>query len=161
MTAYSGYSKRIKNALMTILQGITYDAGSGPEPAFVQVLDNTHDEFEGYPSIRILPNKLPSKSAAVGDFDHTVSYALLTTFPLESTLDIESSTYDQLYDLTDLVVNTLEHADYTGQLSAIDPTIQDWMMNVPLSRWHVGQGKTGALLIGEITVEVSYHQIAT
>lgn len=156
--SYNGMSKKIKNALKTVLQGITYDTGGGAEPAFVSVLDNTKDEFDGYPSMRILPNNINSSSAATGEFDHKISYALLMSFPLESTLDIESTTYDHMYDLTDLVIDTIEHADYVGQLSQIDSTIQNWMMNVPQSRWYVGQGKAGALLLAEITVELTYKK---
>jgi hypothetical protein len=63
-----------------------------------------------------------------------------------------------MYDLTDLVIDTLEHGDYIGKLSQIDPTIQTWMMNVPQSRWYVGVGKPGALLLAEITVELTYSK---
>ena len=77
MTAYVGNNRLIKDAVISILQAITYDAGGGAEPAFVQVLDNTHDAFDGYPSVRVLPNTLKSVTETNMSREHTVSFAAI------------------------------------------------------------------------------------
>jgi hypothetical protein len=158
MTAYKGNSRKIKDGLVQILQGITYDTGAGAEPAFVQVLDNTKDEFEGYPSLRVLPNNISSASADNADKNHTVSFAIIMHFPLSSPTDIESTTYNRMYDLTDLIIDTLEHDDYIGQLSKIDPSFVNWIMDIKQGSWRVATGKTGALLLCSINAEISYSK---
>ncbi len=157
MAAYRGNSRKIKDALITILQGITYDTGGGAEPAFVQVLDNTKDEFEGYPSVRVLPNTLSSVTADSESRDHTVAFAVIMHFPLSSPTDVESATYNHMYDLSDLIMDTAEHADYIGQLSTIDPTFINWLMNVTQVRWYISpNAKPGPILLCNINIEVSY-----
>jgi hypothetical protein len=83
---------------------------------------------------------------------------VIISWPLEDPSNVEKDLYNSMYDLTDVIVNALEHDDHIGQLSVIDPTIQDWMMNVNSAKWHAAVGKTGALLICDINVAVSYSQ---
>lgn len=156
--AYKGNNRKIKDALISMLQGITYDTGSGPEPAFVNVLDNTKYEFEGYPSVLVLPNTLASTTAQSAQMDHTVSFATIMHFSLSDPATIETATYNQMYDLTDLIVDTVEHGDYIGQLSTIDPTITNWRMDVKQARWYVATGKIGALLLCNVDIEVTYSK---
>jgi hypothetical protein len=158
MASYKGKNRRIKDGLVQILQGITYDTGAGPEPAFVSVLDNTKDEFEGFPAVVVLPNTISSMTATNAEKDHTVSFAVIMHFPLSSPDVVESDTYNHMYDLTDLIIDTTEHADYIGKLSQIDSTIQNWVMDVKQARWYVGQSKSGALLICNVNVEISYSR---
>lgn len=158
MSDYRLMSRRIKDAVIVMLQGIQYDTGSGPEPAFVNVLDNTKDDFEGYPSVRVLPNNLASVTGDNVDKDHTVAFAVLMHFPLEDPNNIESNIYNQMYDLTDLIVNTIEHSDYIGKLSQIDPSIQSWMMEMKSARWYVATGKVGGMLIVNVALEISYSK---
>jgi hypothetical protein len=84
MPAYNGQSKKIKNALKTMLSAITYDTGSGSEQAFVSVLDNTSGEFDGYPSVRILPADLTTEKGAVAENDRTVAFVIRVHLPLEN-----------------------------------------------------------------------------
>lgn len=158
MTAYKGNNRRIKDALVTVLQGVTYDTGSGGEPAFVNVLDNTKDEFEGYPSVRLLPNDITSITGSSTQKDHTVSFAALMHFPLEDPANIESDVYNQMYDLTDLIVDTVEHGDYVGQLSAIDPAINNWKMEVSQATWQVVTGKIGSFLLCNVNINTTYSK---
>ncbi|WP_427007195.1 hypothetical protein [Pseudarthrobacter sp. H2] len=158
MSIYKGMNRKIKDAVVTMLSGITYDTGAGAEPAFVNVLDNTKDEFDGYPSVRLLPNGMTSTTATSDEKDHTVSFAAIMHFPLNSPTDVESATYNHMYDLTDLIVDTTEHGDHINQLSAIDPTIANWIMNVTQVRWFIANGKSGALLLCNINIEVSYSK---
>ena len=152
-----GMSRRIKDAIVSILAGIEYEG----ETAFVSVLDNTKDEFTGYPSVRVLPSELSSSELDSADRDHAVEYAAIMHFPLNSPTDVDSEVYDRMYDLTDLIINTLELHDQDGGLSAIDPEIQAWLMSVPSARWYVGQSEAGALLLCNVTIKVRYsHYVA-
>ncbi|MEC5150872.1 hypothetical protein [Cryobacterium sp. GrIS_2_6] len=158
MSAYKGKNRRIKDALVAILSGITYDTGAGAEPAFVSVLDNTKDEFEGYPAVRVLPNTIASTTSSNSSKDHVVSFAVIMHFPLNSPSEIESDIYNRMYDLTDLIIDTTEHSDYIGKLSTIDPLIQNWMMDVTSVRWHIASGKSGSLLLCNMNIDISYSK---
>lgn len=153
-------NRHIKDALVTVLQGIKYDPlGNGNnEAAFVSVLDNTKDDFEGYPAVTVLPNNLGSVTGSSSQKDHTVAFAVFMHLPIEDPSNVESALYNQMYDLTDLIVNTVEHNDYIGTLSQIDSTIQNWIMEVKKARWYVGKGKSGALLIVNVDVEITYSK---
>lgn len=156
MPAYIGRSRRIKDALVQILHGITYDTGAGAEPAFAQVADNTHDEFTSYPAVRVLPNVLVSTTAAFAQKDHAVTFAVITSLPLNNPDDIESATYNHMYDLADLITDTLEAADYDDLLTDIDPQVSNVVMEVNQGRWYVAEGGTGSLLLCNIEVQVTY-----
>jgi hypothetical protein len=154
MTVIHGLNRRIKDALVSILSGLTY----GGEPAFVSVLDNTHAEFSGSPVARVLPDGYKSVTGSNYQKDHTVSFSIIISWPLEDPSDVEADLYNAMYDLTDVVVNALELGDHAGQLTTVDPTIQDWKMDVTKAAWRLAAGKTGALLLDEIIVEVTYSQ---
>lgn len=161
--AYKGMTRRIKDAVVTILGGIKYDpTGAGTnEPAFVSVLDNTKDDFEGYPAVRVLPNRLASATATNMERDHTPSLAIIVHWPLEDPANVESALFNQMYDITDLIVDAIEHGDYIGELSTLDAAIPSWMMNVRDARWTTGKGKAGALLLLSINIDISYSKDIT
>lgn len=154
MTVVHGMNRKIKDALVTILTGLTY----GGEPAFVSVLDNTHSEFAGSPVARVLPDGYRSVTGSNYQKDHMVSFSVIISWPIEDPSNIEADLYNAMYDLTDVVVNALELGDHAGRLSAIDPTIQDWKLDVTRANWRLAAGKTGALLLDEIIVEITYSQ---
>src|SRR3712207_5800168 len=105
MAAYNGVTKRIKNAVVTVLSGITLDTGTGSEPAFAQVLDNTVGEFDGYPSVRVLPGDLDNQNGAWSVQDRGTAFIVRVHEQLEDTPEAESATYDRMYDLTDLIID--------------------------------------------------------
>ena len=154
MSVTPGMNRNIKDALVTILGSLTY----GGEPAFTAVLDNTRDETDGQPIARVLPAGFKSATATNVTRDHTVSYSIILTWSLQDPSDIESNLYDALYDYTALIVNALESDDYTGELTKINSSITDWLMNVPDVKWRLAVGKNGALLCCEVTVDISYSQ---
>ncbi|MGO4470336.1 hypothetical protein AB4Y95_00155 [Arthrobacter sp. M-10] len=158
MTSYKGDSRKIKDGLVQILQGITYDGGSGQEPAFAQVITDSRDQFEASPTVMILPTGLTSQTSTNVEFDHTNSFSLWIFLSITDPEAVESAVFDQMLDLVDLVVDTTEHADRIGQLSTIDPTFQNWMMNIARSRIYVSGGKGGAYLVADMTVQVSYSK---
>lgn len=157
MSVTPGNARKFRDAVISILQSIQY----GGEPAFVQVLDNTVGEFEGYPSVRVLPNNLTSEVDDTRSFRHTVSFAVIMHFPIGAPDAVESDQYDRLLDLTDLIQDQLEHSDHIDQLSTIDPTVADFYMEVPSTTWHVADGANGSLLLCNLTVNISYLKSAS
>lgn len=149
-----GMSRRIRDAVIEILKTIEYKG----EPAFVSVLDNTKDSFNGYPALRVLPDNLATVTSQTAEKDHTVSFAAIMHFPLESPTDIESKTYNSMLDLTDLIVDVLEKADHRDEISEIDPTVVNWRMDVTQAPWSVATGKAGSLLLCEIGIAVTYSK---
>jgi hypothetical protein len=158
MTAYKGMSRHLKDALITILQGIKYDVGNGPEAAFTNVIDNTDNSFESSPTVEVLPETITSVSALTAEKDHTVGFIVRMIWNLQDSSTTESQKFNQAYDLVDLIINTVEHGDYIGQLSTIDPTIQSWLMDVKQAKGWIASGKAGALLIWQVNIIISYSQ---
>src|SRR5688572_5486872 len=114
--AYSGPSKKIKNALKTVLEGIEYDAGSGDEPA-MYVKDSSHGAFDGYPAVRILPADIGNDKSSTAEQERAPAYLLMVHLPMEDTPESESETYDKMYDLTDLIMDTLDQGDRDNVLT--------------------------------------------
>lgn len=158
MAAYSGKSKRIKNALMAILTAIQYDAGGGTEAAFTSVIDSTKDEFDGYPVLRVLPGHIDDTKGAVGQNDRQVNFMLLGHLPLEDVSTVPAASFDKMYDLTDLIIDTLDEGDFTDALNNEDGTLGTWLMNVSRGDWTTVNTKAGAQLTWNIDVTVSYSK---
>lgn len=158
MATYEGKSKHIKNALITVISAITYDKGSGAEPAFVEVVGNTLGEFNGYPSVRVLPGDVTTDKAAVSINERTISFVIYTHLPLEGTAIGEAATYDQMYDLTDLIIDTLDRGDFIGALNTADATIGTFILNATRGDWTVDDSKGGVILTVAINVDVKYSK---
>src|SRR4051794_34936536 len=118
MARYDGVSKRTKNALKAIMEAITYDTGAGAEPAFVQVVGSTEGVFDAYPVLRIFPGRLDTQKASVDENERTLVFTLRVLLPLEETAQASSATYDYMYDLTDIILDTLDKGDFHGALTA-------------------------------------------
>lgn len=159
MAAYSGQSKKIKNALMTVLSGITYDAGSGSEPAFVQVLDSQTGEFEGYPSLRVLPGDVTTEKAATNQNMRTVSFIVRVHCNLEETPESESATVNQMYDLTDLIIDSLDAGDGSGALHQADSSLDTLILNATRGDWSYAPAAVGAILLCDVNVSITYSQL--
>jgi hypothetical protein len=152
-------TRRIKDALISILEGIQYDVGNGPEPAFSAVLDNTHNDVEGSPVARVLPGRgIKVSTGSNTQKDYQVPFSVIISWPLEDPSDIEQSLYDRMYDITDLILEKVAAEDYIGELSTIDPQIINWRMDVSGTNWRLAAGRGGALLLCEVQIEVTYSQ---
>ena len=156
MAQYNGISKRTKNALIAIMSAVTYDAGSGAQPAFQDVIGTTEGEFDGYPILRVLPGELRTEKAATAENERTLVFILRTVLPLEETTEASSAAYDKMYDLTDIILDTLDHGDYQGILTDTDPTLPTWMLNATRSDWIVAPTPAGVMLVCDVNVEVRY-----
>ena len=151
-------SKRIRNALITIITAITYDTGGGAEAAFVEVVGHARTEFNGYPSARVLPGDLSTEKASVSTNERAAAFIIYTHVPVTGTAAGELAAYDKLYDLTDLIIDALDKGDFSGALVAADPTIGTYIMNATRGDWFLEDSKGGPLLTVAINVDVRYSK---
>lgn len=158
MAAYNGASKRIKNALVTMLQGLTYDTGGGEEPAFQSVRDNTQQRFEGYPALTVLPGDVTTEKESTRQNLKAVAYLLTVHLQFENTPESESAAYDQMYDLTDILIDKLDAADAAGELHTIDGGITTHILNATRGDWYLAPAKSGVILLCDVNVELRYTQ---
>lgn len=166
MSAYNGKSKRIKNALVTLLSSIQYDTGAGNEPAFAQVLDNARNVFDGWPNAQVLPGGLQVERPTTDEMDKTPAYIIRVRIPLEALKgeddertpdERQSAAYDQMYDLTDLIVDALAQDDKDASLND-GSSIAITMMDAKQGDWRIVSGDDGAILLGDLDLTVSYSQ---
>jgi len=158
MPAYNGYSKRIKNALKTVLSGITYDTGGGAEPAFISVLDNTKGEFDGYPSVRILPGDMTTTKGSVAENDRVINFVIRVHLELENKPETESAIYNWMYDLTDLIIDTLDVGDYTGALHTADNSLNTLFLDATRGDWMVAETNSAAVLLCDVNCGIRYSK---
>jgi hypothetical protein len=158
MSAYNGMSKRIKNALKTVLTGITYDTGSSSEAAFVSVKGSTKGEFDGYPAVRVLPGDVTTDKASVAENDRGVAFIVRVHLLMENKPESEEDTYDWMYDLTDLILDTLDIGDYTGVLNSVDNTLDTLMLNATRGDWMVAETNAAAVLLCDVNLNVRYSK---
>lgn len=156
MSTYKGQARKIRDAVMTILSGIQYNG----EPAFVDVVSSATDQFDGYPSVAVLPNGQTSINADNVSYEHTIKFASIMFFELSDPDVVSSAQYDHMLDLSDLIHDAVEQADNSNELDAIDPTISNFMMNATNFTWTVATGTVGSMLLAELDIEVSYSKSA-
>lgn len=149
-----GKSRSIKDALVQVLSEIQ----NGDEPAFVEVTDSTSKDFEGHPSVRVLPNYIENNKGSMSQNDRDVWFQVVVHLKLEDVTKVQSETIDQMYDLTDLIMDTLDEADFNNTLAEKDRTIGTYMMDADRADWDVVESKGGALLMLVIGVQVSYSK---
>lgn len=158
MAAYEGMTRRVRDALISLINGITYDTGSGAEPAFGLVTADPKPENEAEPYVLVW--SLPSKDVkgATGQQDRTLSYAVFVQLDLETATRTQAQTINYMSDLTDLIIDTLDEADYNGQLHTIDSQINNWILNTSRSDFKPAKAKSGAVLLCQITADVTYSR---
>lgn len=151
-----GKTRAIKNALVTLVTGLQYNG----EPAFTQVTDNTSDDFESFPAVRVLPSPelISNEIGTMPQNDRTVRFNVVVHDSLESADKIQSDVIDGMTDRADLLLDTFDVGDFTDQLKAIDPTLGDYIMSVPSVSLDPVDSKGGALLMLVLTVEVKYSK---
>jgi hypothetical protein len=158
MAAYNGQSKKIKNALKAILTAIQYDGGGGSETA-MYVLDSSHGKAEGYPVLRLLPADVDDNKAAVFENERTVNFLLIVELPMEVSPETEAATYDKMYDLTDLIIDTLDVGDATSALHAQDSTLNTYLLAATRGDWYAVAENDGIKLVCDINVAVKYSKL--
>lgn len=152
MAVYKGKARRIKDALVTLMQAVQLN----DEPAFTQVLDSAKGEFDSYPSVRVLPADQDTDKSAVGQNERTVAYYVRVHLPLESTQITEAQTIDYIYDLTELILDCLDEGDFAGSIAQIDPLIGTHILNATRGAWGFAQSPAGVLLTCDVNVSARY-----
>lgn len=151
----------MKDALVSLLQGITYDAGGGAEPAFANVTDNNVGAFEGDPNVQVLPGALTVDLPTTGQADKTPAYIIRLRVPMEDNNISQSTAFNQMYDLTDLIIDAITQADHDGTLvTAVGALPGINMLNVTATRgdWIDMTSFGGAELICDVNVENYYSR---
>lgn len=155
MAAYKGLSRRYKDALKSYLATIQLDGGSGPENAFYAVLDTPKGQFDGYPTLMVMPGSLDDEKASVRQTTRTLNLILRTYVLLEADKP-QANAYDQLYDLTDLLLDTLDQGDINDSLKTYDATLTNWMLNASRGEWAAEQTPAGVVITADVNVEIRY-----
>ncbi len=158
MAAYKGKIRRIRDALVGILQGVAYDAGGGAEPAFGLVTSDPALEFTKEPFCLVFPAPSTDAKGAVGQQDRTVAFAIFITLSMETATRTQQQTYDYMSDLTDLILDGIDEGDYIDSLNTIDPTLGTWLMQATRSNMQPGETKGGAVLLCSIDISVTYSK---
>jgi hypothetical protein len=143
-------SKTIKNAVVTLLDSLQLDG----EPAFLDVKGYPADQFDGFPFVFVEPGDQSSEKAAYGQNDRTVALVVHTHVPSKT----DGSDYDYLYDLTDLILDALDAADFNDSLNELDATITSYILNATRGDWYLANAPAGAALAVDINVEVKYSK---
>lgn len=152
--AYDGISKRVKDALKQLLTEQQVDG----HPAFSAVLDSTRGEFASYPAVRVLPADVTNTQAATAENDRVQQFTVRVTLPLENNPAGEAATIDRMYDLTDLIIDTIESGDHLGRMSQIDPTVEVLIMTASRGDWSKDQSKVGLIMMCDVAVSVTYSR---
>lgn len=156
--AYKGKSRHIRDALVTLLQGVTYDAGGGPEPALGIVTADPSAEFSAEPFCLVLPGPIDNIMVTTSQNDRTVHFSVLLMLTMETVNRTRAATYNYMEDLTDLLMDTLDEADFHDQLNTVDNTIGTWLMATNRGEFVPGESKSGAVLLCTLDVTVSYSK---
>ena len=143
-------SRSIKDQLITIIQGITYEG----EPAFTEVRGHPRGEFDSYPSVSILPGEQLSTKWEQGANNRNPMYIVRTQLKATN----EGTEFDYMYDLTDLIIDTLDTADYNGEISLDALGVHALILNTTRADWFEADSQAGPLLMCDINVGVEYSK---
>ncbi len=156
MSAYVSPQRALKNALVSLVQTITYDTGSGPEQAFQLVTTDPKAEFDQEPYCFVHRVKTQSKLVQTASNDRTVTFTLVVVLSLENGQRTQQQTYDYMDDLTELVQNTLDTADFTDALSSYQNIVNTYIVAAETNTPVPGQSKGGLVLLNTIDVAIKY-----
>lgn len=169
MAAYNGLNKRFKNAIMGLLGSLTYDIGNGSGAAFVTVTGDATTEFNSYPIVRVLPGEMDTQKASVAENERTLAYDCYVHLPLENrpqhTVNgsqvamSESDIIDWMYDLTDIIIDSLDEGDFHNVLSTYDATLPSYFLEAQKGDWKVKGSKGGALLQCVVSLHIRYSKL--
>lgn len=139
--------KDIKDAIIALVEGIQLDG----EPAFLEVKGHPWGQFDGYPSVRVLPADQSTEKGAFGQNDRTVSLSIRTHLPVSES----GSEFDQMYVLTDLIMDALDVADFNNTFSG---SLGTYVLNASRGAWQEDDTQSGPVIACDIDVDVSYSK---
>jgi hypothetical protein len=141
-----GKSRAIKDALLTTLQNM---GSTSDGTKLVSVLDNTRGAFEGYPAAQLLPMRLDNSVLANHQQERTSNYVLLVHIPMEDTPETEQTAYNTMYDIVDLVTDTLDTASFDLGVGVL-------LLETTLADYQVATMKNGVTLLVRIDIKAMY-----
>lgn len=140
-------SRDIRDALVTRLATVQKDGAV----AFTEVVGFEGNAFDGYPSVRVLPLDLNNEKGSSYEMDRTVGFIVRTHVPAVQ----DGSDYAAMYELTDLIVDSLDEADVDNTFQA---AIGTYILSTTRGSWTYEDSGTGVVLCADINVEVSYSK---
>lgn len=157
MTAYKSNARAFKDALVTILQGVQLDTGSGAETAFALVTDDPSKAFNQEPYCLVYPGKSEDTVAATHMNDRSQGYLIIIVLSLENGQRTQPQSYDLMYDLTELCLDALDNANWTDAMNS-PVNLGTWWLHTSHNEPIVGDSKGAAILIGTIDVDVNFSK---
>lgn len=145
-------ARSIKDALVTLLEGITYNA----EPAFGLVTDDPSLEANQEPFALVYPAPSTSKVVVVGEQDRTTCFDIFVTLSLENGQRTQVQTYNLMYDLTELIQNCLDVGDFNDSLNAIDTSLSINLMTAESSTFYPAKTDTASVLMCQVKVCITW-----
>lgn len=156
--AYKSKARKIRDALVTILQGINYDAGTGNEPAFGIVTADPSLESDEEPYALVYPGLINNNLVATGEMDRSVGFAVFVVLKMETDSRNQLQTYDYMTDLTELILDTIDEGDFTDVLNTVDSSLGTWMMEATRGTFKPAKSNSGAILLCQIDVAIHYSK---
>jgi hypothetical protein len=156
MSAYKSKARKLRDALVTVIAGIQYDTGSGPSQAFQLVTGDPSAAFNQEPYALIYPAPINSTKGATGQQDRNVTFQIIVLLEMENEARTQSQTYNYMYDLTELVLDSLDSGDFHDVLNTADPTLGTWLMDASRGTFVPATVPSGTVLLCTIDVAISY-----
>lgn len=140
-------TRDIRDALVGLIQPLQLDG----ESAFVEVKGHPNGQFDGFPSVRVLPLDIDREKGAFRQVDPTVAFTVRTHVPEKD----DGSDFNYMYELTDLLMDALDEADATD---ALHETLDSYNMSAARGSWGYEDTQEGVVLFAEINVAVTYSK---
>jgi len=140
-------SRDIRDALISVITPLQLDG----EQAFMEVVGHEAGAYDKYPTVRVLPIDVSNTKGAQSQNDRTVVFTVRTHVEMAE----DGSDYNQMYPLTDLIIDALDEAD---QGNTFQSSIGTYIMNVTRGDWQYLGVPSGVALVADINVEVSYSK---
>lgn len=158
MPAYKSKARHIRDAVIALLQALTYDTGGGAESAFALVTGDPSQEFGEEPYALVYPAQITDTKGATGQADRAVGFAIFIMLSTENKQRTQNATYNYMYDLEEIVLDALDSADFHDSLNATDNTIGTWLMDIQTGGLVPADTKSGGVLLCTINLIVSYSK---
>jgi len=157
MSAYQSPTLAIRDALVSILSAMTYDAGSGAEPAFALATADPRAQTNQDPYCIVWVVGGTEAQEGVGYDDRTSKFVVSIVMQLEGAERTQIQTADYMTNLVDLTIQTLAVADFTGALSTFQQVVNTYIVQPGEFKTDIYESKTGSLLITELNVSVRWQ----
>lgn len=153
-----GKSRVIRDALVTELTQVQYLG----EPAFMEVSGSTKGQFKGYPAMRVMPGRFANDATGMGETERTVTFDGIVHIEVESNGDSEDDplqdAIDKMLDLTELIADQLDDADFNNRLDDHEPGLNALQISTETIDWDFLAGDAGTMLLFVVRMSVRYSK---